>query len=224
MSLFRPTALKYIRNLGVLVALCFGLLALWSASAMAKPHFAKEAPASKGPAAKAPVEPAICPGQTFSQSLLAFGDSNYYTLVEGSEFSGGAGSWELRNGAEVVAGTRPDGSSGNVLDLPSGAIAVSPPVCVTMQYPTARTWVQSAEGGGGVTVGVFYAGTKPTGKSVGHLESDDEGGWTLSDPFDIRPELTGKEEGVREVRFVFANTTRDSDFNIWGLFVDPRMR
>jgi hypothetical protein len=222
MSLFRPTALKYIRNLGVAVALCAGLLAFWSASAMAKPSFKKGPPTVKVAPPSVSTELAVCPGQTFSQQLAAFGDSNYYTLVEGSEFDGGEG-WELRNGAAVVEGTRPDGTSGNVLDLPGGAIAVSPPVCVTLQYPTARSWIQSIQGGGGVTVGVYYAGTKPTGKVVSQLSSQ-RGVWELSDPFEVMPELTGKEEGVREVRFVYANTSRDSDFHVWGLFVDPRMR
>jgi hypothetical protein len=217
MSLFRPTALKYIRNLGLVLALCVGLLALCSTSALAKNA------GSKAPPAKVIEELAVCPGQTFLQPFEAFADSNYYTLVEGSEFNGGAAGWEMTNGAAVVGGTRPDGSTGEVLDLPAGAIAVSPPVCVTLQYPTARSWVQSVQGGGGVTVGVYYAGAKSTGKSVSQLSSK-PGDWLLSSPFDVRPELTGKAEGIREVRFVYANTTKDSDFHVWGLFVDPRMR
>jgi len=218
MSLFRPTALNYMRNLGVAVALCVGLLAFWSTSAMAaKKPVVGEAPASVSS------ELAVCPGQTFAQSFSALGDSNYYTLVEGSEYDGGGQGWELKDGAAIVEGTRPDGSSGSVLDLPSGAIAVSPPVCVTLQYPTARAWVQTIQGKGGVSVGVFYAATKPTGQVVGQLSSN-PGSWQLSDPFQVKPELVGKVEGVREVRFIYANTNKSSDFHLSGLFVDPRMR
>ena len=225
MSLFRPTAFKYMRNLGCAAVLVLGLLGIWSASAMAS-HPEKGAKAGHEKAAPVKVieELAVCPGQTFAQPFEALGDSNYYTLVEGSEFNGGSEGWELQNGAGIVEGTRPDGSTGGVLDLPSGAIAVSPPVCVTMQYPTARAWVQSVQGGGGVTVGVYYAGAKSTGKAVGQLSGETQGGWELSSPFDVRPELTGKQEGVREVRFVYANTTKDSDFHLSGLYVDPRMR
>jgi hypothetical protein len=187
------------------------LLSLWSASASA-----------------APGDPdagfAVCPGQTFSQPFEAFGDSNFYTLVEGSEFNGGAEGWELKNGANVVAGQRPDGSPGNVLDLPSGAIAISPVVCVTLQYPTARTWVESVDGNGGVTVGVYYSGARPAARPVGRLNAKDGDGWTLSKPFNIKPQLAGSQEGVREVRFAYVNTTRASDLHIWGLYVDPRMR
>ena len=223
MSLFRPTALKYARNLGCAALLVLGLLSIWSASAMAKPHDGK-APDVKAAPVKVSEELAVCPGQTFAQQFGAFGDSNFYTLVEGSEFNGGQEGWELSNGAALVEGTRPDGGSGGVLDLPSGAIAVSPPVCVTLQYPTARTWVKTVQGGGGVTVAVYYAGAKSTGKTVGQLASKTANSWELSSPFDVRPEMTGKQEGVREVRFVYANTTKDSDFQISGLYVDPRMR
>ncbi len=208
MSLFRPTALNYIRNLGCAAGLILVLLSLWSASAMAS---------NAGSAA------AVCPGQTFSQPFEAFGDSNWYTLVEGSEFNGGAEGWELSGGAAVVDGIRPDGSFGGVLKLPSGAEAVSPAVCVTLDYPKARTWVDAVDGGGGVAVEVVYP-EKPQGVATGRLSDKSENNWTLSRQFNVKPQMAGGQEGVREVRFVYANKTKSSDFHIWGLFVDPRMR
>jgi hypothetical protein len=225
MSLFRPTAYKYGKKLGCLAVICLGLLCFSSASALAAPkgHSGKSANTKE----KTSTETAVCPGQTFTQPFLEFDDANWYTLVEDSRFDEGPGRWELKNGAAVVDGTRPDGSSGGVLDLPSGAYAVSPPVCVTLQYPTARAWVQAIEGGGGVTVGVYYAGAKSgsaAGKTVGQLSAKQGDGWQLSEPFDVRPEMTGKQEGVREVRFIYANTTKSSDFQLSGLYVDPRMR
>ncbi len=209
MSLFRPTALKYIRNLGCAAGLILGLLSLWSASAMAS---------------NAGSDAAACPNQIFSQPFEEFGDSNYYTLVEGSEFNGGAEGWQLSNGAAVVDGIRPDGSFGGVLSLPAGAVAVSPAVCVTLDYPKARTWVDAVEGGGGVTVRVVYP-SKPNGVATGRLRDKDENGWTLSKQFNVKPQLEGGggQEGVREVRFVYANNS-SGDYNVWGLFVDPRMR
>ncbi|HWF32831.1 MAG TPA: hypothetical protein VG188_09760 [Solirubrobacteraceae bacterium] len=179
----------------------------------------KEAPA------KVSAELAVCPGQTFSQPFEALKDSNYYTLVEGSEFNGPNEGWELNNGASIVEGTRPDGSSGGVLDLPSGSYAVSPPVCVTLQYPTARAYVEDVQGSGGVIVGVYYAAVKtgPAGQPVGVLNAKPGKGWELSSPFNVKPQLGGSEEGAREVRFVYANTTRSSDFHLSGLYVDPRM-
>jgi len=220
MSLFRPTANKNASKLCCLVAVCLGLLGLSATSAVAKSHNGV-----KATSAKASAELAVCPGQTFSQPFEAFQDSNYYTSVPGSEFDGSAPGWELNNGAEVVDGTRPDGSAGGVLNLPSGAYAVSPPVCVTLLYPTARTWVQSVAGDGSVSVGVYYAAAKhDTAKQVGQLKAETEDGWGLSDAFDVRPELGGKAEGVREVRFILGNAEKNSVLQISGLFVDPRMR
>jgi hypothetical protein len=165
----------------------------------------------------------VCPGQTFSQPFTALGDGNYYTLVEGSSFDSPGEGWELHNGAAIVAATRPDASSGGVLDLPSGAYAVSPPVCVTLQYPTARTWIEHVKGTGGVVVGVYYAGSRPGGLPVGVLSAAPGAGWELSSQFNVRPQLASAEEGVREVRFVFASIGSASDYRLSGLYVDPRM-
>jgi hypothetical protein len=220
MSLSRPTASSITSKIAATAAVVAGLIGFAAVPALADeakiPHV-KLAPA------KVSAELAVCPGQTFSQPFEALKDSNYYTLVEGSEFNGPNEGWELNNGAEVVEGTRPDGSSGGVLDLPSGSYAVSAPVCVTLQYPTARGWVETVQGGGGVTVGVYYAGSKPAGQPVGQLNAKQGKGWELSNSFNVKPQLGGKEEGVREVRFIYANTTKSSDFHVSGLYVDPRM-
>jgi hypothetical protein len=85
--------------------------------------------------------------------------------------------------------------------------------------------VQNVEGGGGVTVGVYYAGAKsgPMGQPVGQLNAKKNAGWELSNSFNVKPQLTGNDEGTREVRFIFANLTKGSDFHVSGLYVDPRM-
>lgn len=238
MSLFRPTAhvSDLARKLACLAALCLGLLGLFAAPALASSWhhghgrgsdsdwngYVKPAPP------KVNQELAVCPGQTFSQPFLDFEDTNFYTLVEDSLFDAGSGDWSLRGGAKLVDGNRPDGSAGQALQLPPGGLAISPPVCVTLQYPTARAWVQTVRGWGGVTVGVYYSKGGYAGfgaaDAVGYLDSESDGEWDLSDPFEVKPELGGSEEGVREVRFVFSNLTWSSVFDLSGLYVDPRMR
>ena len=222
MSLSRPTARSIKRKIASTAGVVAGLLGFAAVPALAVE--ANVAPVKMAPA-KLSAELAVCPGQTFSQPFEALNDSNYYTLVQGSEFNGPEEGWTLNNGASIVQGTRPDGSSGGVLDMPSGSYAISPPVCVTLQYPTARGWVETVQGGGGVTVGVFYAGAKtgPMGQPVGQLSAKQGIGWVLSNPFGVKPQLGGSEEGVREVRFIYVNVTKSSDFHLSGLYVDPRM-
>ncbi len=117
----RPTAVSLTgKTLGAATALLIAL-ALSTAPAMAL----NLAP-----------ETAVCPGQIFAQPFLALGDLNSYTLVSGSEFNNPPEGWELKGGAKVVSATHPDGSAGYALDLPSGAVAVSAPVCVTLQEET----------------------------------------------------------------------------------------
>lgn len=226
MSSFRHTASSLLRTIACAAGTCLALMIamyLPSAANAAEGATAVEAVvnAPKAVAEKVSAELAVCPGQTFLQPFTELGDSNYYTLVEGSESASTGEGWELLGGASVVGGTRPDGSTGGVFDLPSGAVAISPPTCVTLLYPTARAWVEDVSGGGALQVGVYYPGTK-TPRPVGALSAKPGQGWELSTPFDIQPQLGGKEEGVREVRFVYANTTR-GDLHVAGLYVDPRL-
>lgn len=224
MSSFRHTASRIARTIACAAGASLALLIAMYMPAAADAAEASTAvesvvAAAKPVPAKVSAELAVCPGQTFLQPFTELKDSNYYTLVEGSESASTGEGWELLDGASVVEGTRPDGSTGGVFDLPSGAVAVSPPTCVTLAYPTARAWVQDVEGGGGVQVGVSYAGTKP--KQVGALNAKSKG-WELSAPFNVQPQLAGSQEGIREVRFVYTNNAKNSDYRVAGLYVDPR--
>jgi len=172
------------------------------------------------PALAAP--PAICEGQLFSQPFASLGDSHAYTFVAGSRFVSASEGWTLRNGASVVDAARPDGSAGNVLNLPSGAEAVSPPVCVTLAYPKARVRVRDVVGSGGVAVAVAYAGTKTAlePKNVGQVHGQ-QTRWTDSAPFNVQPQTAGSEEGTRQVQFVFSAGGSTSLFQLFELWVDP---
>ncbi len=170
---------------------------------------------------EASTEFSVCPGQTFAQPFQTLGDSNYYTLAEGSEFNNGPEGWELLNGAKIIQGTRPDGSTGNILDMPAGAVAISPPSCVTLQYPTARTYAESVKGGSGVSVTVAYGLQSSLIANAGQLKPQPHQGWEVSAPFKVQPQLTGSKEGTREVRFVYS--TKNAEEHIFGLYVDPRL-
>ncbi len=162
---------------------------------------------------------ASCTNPNLTQPFLSAGDSNWYTLAPGETAGsfGGAG-WTLTGGASIKAGQN---GSGSVLDLPSGSQAISPPMCVASDYPTARTMVRNVVGAEGVQVSVAYAGTKTeaSAQTVGQVHGQ-RSAWTLSNPVNIHP---GNLAGWQLVRFALTPGGKTSDFQVYDFWVDPKM-
>lgn len=97
------------------------------------------------PAAAA--DTAACPTPSSSQVFSQFGDDAYYSLVPGGNFEGDMSGWTLR-GASVVSGNEPwyVGGAGDSrsLNIERGGSAISPPFCVTDQYPSWRFFARLA--------------------------------------------------------------------------------
>jgi hypothetical protein len=170
------------------------------------------------------VDTSHCADPELSQPFLEANDSNWYTLTRGQSVDMfDADGWELSDGATLENTSLAKGNEGSVLDLPTGARAVSPVMCVNSTYETARTMVRSLDGGAGVSFAVSYAGsktwTKPkvTGQYRG--QHDD---WTLSRPVDLHPD--DKSEGWQLVRFTFVGGGHNDEFQIYNFYVDPRMK
>jgi hypothetical protein len=163
---------------------------------------------------------ADCSVPTVTQPFLSWGDPGYYVLVPGqvpNNFTGDG--WALTGGASVVTTRLADGSTGTVLDLPSGSRAVSPTTCVGSTYPTARTMVRNVVGGEGVQFYVSYQNT-PTGltpKNTGQVHGSGTA-WTLSTPVNLQP---GKLPGWQLARFTFVPGGKSSDFQIYNFYIDP---
>jgi hypothetical protein len=161
-----------------------------------------------------------CVAPALTQPFRSAGDSNWYTLAPGEtpgSFDGTG--WTLSGGASIKAGQN---GTGTVLDLPSGAQAISPAMCVSSDYPTARTMVRDVAGAEGVQVLVAYAGTKTESKAqnVGQVHGQ-RSSWTLSDPLNIHP---GNLPGWQLVRFTFVPGGKSSDFQVYDFYVDPHLR
>jgi hypothetical protein len=208
----RPTASSFKRQLSWTAGACVALLSLAVPPALAK---------KSSTVASTPM---TCEGQLFSQPFLSYGDSGFYTLVPGGEFNSASEGWTLSGGASLIDTTRPEGSTGGALELPSGAKAVSPGMCVTLAYPTARAWASGANGARGVNVFVSYSGTASaiTPQEVERIKSK-HGTWTLGE-FSVQPSLAGKEEAPREVRFIFEGAGKKGETELFDVYVDPRMR
>ena len=148
-----------------------------------------------------------------SQTFLSAGDPNYYT--QAPDFS----TWTLTGGAQVKNATLPGGTSGPVLDLPAGSMAVSPNICVTSLYPTARMMIRSLFGGDDLSFRVSYANTNTwtnpheTGHVHGNLSN-----WSLSDSVQLQP---GNGSGWQIVRLTLVPNGGHSEFQIYDLQLDP---
>lgn len=170
-----------------------------------------------------PVDTSACAAAAFSQPFQSLKDQNWYTLAPGQtpgHFSGDG--WTLSGGAQVVQTRGGNGEGASVLDLPSGAKAISPPMCVTSDYPKARTMVRNVVGNEGVRFFVSYAGTKTwdAPKGTGQVKGSQDD-WTASSPINIHPD---SDDGWQLVRFTFVPGGSDSHFQIYDFYVDPRMR
>ena len=177
--------------------------------------------ASSALASTTPVDTSACSAPTLSQSLFAAGDSNWYTMAPGeSPDSFAGGGWSLSGGASIITTQLADGATGSVLDLPSGATAVSPVICVSADYPTARMQVRDLVGSEGVSFNVEYAGTKTATapKNTGQVHGQ-QTGWTLSTPVNLQPE---KSTGWQLLQIVLAGKGTTSHFQVYNLYIDPR--
>jgi hypothetical protein len=173
------------------------------------------------PAAAAPLS--SCEAPDFSQPFTALKDRHYYTLAPDGDFAAGSDTdWELIGGAQVVQTTQPGGSTGGVLELPSRSEAVSPVMCVSVDYPTARLAVRNVVGGDGVFFYVSYLknGQWSAPKNTGQFHGE-HSDWTVSKPMNLQPTKTS---GWQQVRFVFVAGGNASRFQVDDFWVDPRLR
>ena len=162
--------------------------------------------------------PAGCSVLPVAQPFLAWGDTHWYSLVPGQTTANFVGTgWTLSGGGSIDSVVRADGGTGTVLNLPSHATAVSPPICVSSDYPTARTMVRNLVGAEGVYVYVSYAGA--TFQNTGQVHGAGSA-WTLSTPVNIH---SAPLPGWSLVRFKFVAGGTTSRFQVYNFWVDPRM-
>jgi len=206
------------RRVGIRVAVA-ALGAAPVAAALATPAHAAANPGSTS----------SCTDPALSQPFLAWGDDNWYALAPGEARDDfyGAG-WTLTGGAHAVTTRLDDGTIGSVLDLPRGSKAVSPTICLTSAYPTARMMIRNVSGSNGGSVGfsVSYAGTSTAAAPLqtGTFKTTGAGGvagsWALSDPANLDPSST---PGWQLMRITLA-ANGPKELEVYNLYNDPRMR
>jgi len=155
-----------------------------------------------------------------STPFAHYGDSNLYAAVPGNALDNfSATGWTLSGGASIKTATLADGTSGSVLDLPTGAQAVSPPMCVQYDYPNARMMVRALTGTQGITVLAAYL-TSSTSVATSYTNSSLGSGWALSPVLQTHP---GNQSGWQLVVFTLKAPSTSTDTQISNFYVDPRM-
>ncbi len=187
------------------------------ATALAGCSLAVPSIASAATSGPLPAATAACAAPTLFQGFAATHDDNWYTLTPGetSDNFDGTG-WTLTAGATIVATTLADGQTGLVLNLPAGASATSPVMCVTSAYPKAKMIVRDMATPPGVSLGVRYlAGSAATSAAV-PVNSQ---GWSISPPLNLKPANT---PGWQPVQFtISASPKSPGSFQVYDFYVDP---
>jgi hypothetical protein len=173
------------------------------------------------------VDTSSCTAPALTQAFLAWGDSNWYALAAGETADNFTGDgWTLTGGAKIVTTTLQDGTTGAVLDLPRGSSATSPAICLTSDYPTARTMFRNVSGANGGDVGfsVSYAGTSsanaPVQTGTFKTTGSDKGDWALSDPADLDPSTTPGWQLMQ----ITLTANGPKEFQVYNLYNDPMQR
>ena len=170
-----------------------------------------------------------CSPKPTSQAFAPWGDSSQYNLAPGGSFEAGAAAWSLSGKASTVSGNEPWKVAGaghtRSLNLPPGASATSPTVCVGLEHPTIRLFAKNnrallstlsveviTETSLGLTVAVPVGVLLPSGQ------------WKPSPKFlvvaNLLPLLPGEHTPVRfRVTSIGLGTWSVDDF-----YVDPRCR
>lgn len=176
------------------------------------------------PQTPSPVDTSACTNPDLGQPFLWARDRNWYTLVAGQSLDGfGGDGWTLTNGARIVTTQLRGGEIGSVLDLPSGARAVSPAVCVTSDDPAARAMVRNVAGSQGIAFFISYAGKRTwdqpqkTGQFHGR-----HGNWTASTRINLLP--SHRTKGWQLARFMFVGAGKHGEIQLYDFYVDPRMK
>ena len=160
-----------------------------------------------------------CTTPALTEPFTAFGDTNQYALLPGESADSFTGTgWTLFGGAKLTSVKLYDGTSGQVLDLPVGGVAVSPATCVTNAYTTFRTIGHSLSGSATLGVDESLASSVPSLTSLGSLTFS---GTTWTSTPDLN--LTSiSSTAWQDAWSTFADSGNEAQ--LYDLYADPRMK
>lgn len=162
-----------------------------------------------------------------------FGDTRNYVLAPDGSFEDPVLSgWQL-SGATRVTEADPVTFGANdgrgMLAMPARSTAISPTMCVDLDYPTFRVLTKAVgkPDSSEFKIEVVYPDSKKReweelSKFDGKQFVNAGSGWRLTSDMDMKPDLGGKTAGFRRVAFRF--TALSGNWRIDDLYVDPSRR
>jgi hypothetical protein len=164
---------------------------------------------------------APCEERTFARVFEPWNDRRLYTLAPGGDFETLADGWTLE-GATVAADSSPfvlgAALGASSLELPAGATALSPPVCVERGFPSYRLAARSVSTEQAVVkVAVVYADGRA--KKSGRLKPAAD--WAVTRKLSLaqgRFKVRRGESALVQLRFSVPTGTARLD----DVYIDPR--
>jgi len=174
-----------------------------------------------------------CTAPLIENPFGRFGDNRNYVLAPDGSFEDAVlEGWQLSGAkrvteADAVKIGANDGSG--MLAMPARSTAISPTMCVDLDYPTFRLLAKAVRlpDSSAFKIEIVYPDsakpvweelTKFDGKQFVYAGS----GWLLTSDLDMKPDLGGKTAGFRRVAFRF--TALSGNWRIDDLYVDPTRR
>jgi hypothetical protein len=205
-------------RLGLATAIAATLLAAAAPAAWAgKPEKTKSEDAGKKAVTGTP-----CEERAFSRVFKPWRDRALYTLAPGGDFETLAEGWTLE-GAALAADSSPfqlgAALGASSLELPAGATALSPPICVERGFPSFRLVARSISTERAVVkVQVVYADGRK--KATGRVKPGAD--WAPTRKLSLAQGRFKVRRGrSAQVQLRFAVTTGTA--RIDDVYVDPRM-
>jgi hypothetical protein len=184
-----------------------------------------------------------CTDPLIVNPFTKFGDYLDYVLAPDGSFEGNVAGWQLAGGAKIVATDK-----GRSLQLPKGSTAVTPSMCLDLNFPEFRMYhkvVKPKTGllGGlfGLVLGdpdaarvkvevVYHEIANPVWTEMTQFDGDKGvsagNGWRLGDSIDLKPDLGGSEPGARQaaLRFTVVRAATNESVLLDDVYVDPMRR
>jgi hypothetical protein len=175
-----------------------------------------------------------CSNPLLEKPFTRFRDRRDYVIAPDGSFEDAVlEGWQLSGGAKRVTESDPVHLGANdgdgVLAMPRGGVAISPTMCVDLDYPTFRLLGKAVRrpDSAAFRIEIVYPDVpNPHWEDVAEFDGKQfvyaGSGWLLTSDLDMKPGRGGETAGYRRVAFRF--TALSGEWRMDDLYVDPRRR